>query len=243
MSGTAPPWTLAFELSNPTSGAADASSLALGRGGALVASEHVAPAMPRSEEDDLFPAIQRLLARASLKPMDLRGGRIAVSVGPGGYTGLRVACAASKVLAEAVGARCVAVPTALVALRAFRQGVAPGEQSPPSPKAAVALASKTESAWVYVEGQADATAARFVSAANLAGLVAEHGVAVLIADSHLPKVIREACAGCGVAVVPPVLSAAACLAVAVNLPDIEPELLLPVYAREPDAVTLWRLRK
>jgi len=240
MSGTALPWTLAFELSNPTSGAADASSLALGRGGALIATELVAPALPRSDEDDLFPAIQRLLARAGLKPADLRDGRIAVSVGPGGYTGLRVACAAAKVLAAAVGARCVSVPTALVALHAYRHGLTPGALPA---KAAVALASKSDSAWVYVEGDDDPTAARFIDLENANQALRDRGVGVLIADSHLPKAIREACTACGVAVVSPALSAAACLAVASGLPDIEPDSLLPVYAREPDAVTLWRLRK
>jgi NhaP-type Na+/H+ or K+/H+ antiporter len=65
---------------------------------------------------------------------------------------------------------------------------------------------------------------------------------VLIADAHLPGAIREACAGCGVWVVAPALSAAACLEVAAGLEAIDPALLVPVYAREPDAVTLWKRR-
>ncbi len=236
MSGPALPWTLAFELSNPTSGAADASSLALGRGGTVIATEHVAPAAPRSDEDDLFPAIQRLLEKAGIGVQDLRGGRMAVSVGPGGYTGLRVACAAAKTLAEAVGAACVPVPTALVALHAYRQGS--GAAGP----AAVALASKSDSAWVFVEGDEDATAARFIHAATVGEVLKQRGVSVLIADAHLPGAIREACAGCGVSVVAPALSAAACLEVAARLGAIDPALLVPVYAREPDAVTLWKRR-
>ena len=107
-------WTLAFELSNPTSGsvvapltslaplsvvapmslvaplsrAECASSIALGRvehpgtphaRAIVVDTEHVAPALPRSTEDDLFPAIDRLLRRNGLSPRDLggEGGRIA----------------------------------------------------------------------------------------------------------------------------------------------------------------------
>lgn len=236
MSGPALPWTLAFELSNPTSGAADASSLALGRGGSVIATEHVAPAAPRSDEDDLFPAIQRLLAGAGIRPADLRAGRMAVSVGPGGYTGLRVACAAAKTLAEAVGAACVPVPTALVALHGYRRGS--GGAGP----AAVALASKSDSAWVFVEGDGDATAARFIHAATVGEVLTRRGVSVLIADAHLPGAIREACVGCGVSVVAPALSAAACLEVSAGLGAIDPALLVPFYAREPDAVTLWKRR-
>ena len=238
MSGLPQPWTLAFELSNPTSGGADASSVALGRGGIVEATEHVAPAAPRSAEDDLFPAIQRLLARAGVTAKDLRGGRVAVSVGPGGYTGLRVACAAAKTLAEAVGAECVSVPTALVALRAHRGAAVQGGK-----RVAVALASKSDAAWVFVDGWQEPTAARFVTAANAAELIAENAVGVLVADSFLPAAIREACAASGVVVEAPRLSAAACLEVAEGLPSIDPALLVPVYAREPDAVTLWRNRK
>jgi tRNA threonylcarbamoyladenosine biosynthesis protein TsaB len=245
-------WTLALELSNPTSGEGDsaspgdASSIALGRvwgaGGPgarceLVWTERVAPAMARGTEDDLFPAIERAMGRVGIGTGDLRGGRIAVSVGPGGYTGLRVACAAAKSLAEATGAGCVGVPTALVALRG-RRGVAAG-----SGRTAVALASKSESAWVFVDGWQDPTAARFVSAATAGALVAEHGVGVLLADGHLPGAIRSACEGAGVAVEPIRLCAGACLEESAQLPEIDGALLVPVYAREPDAVTLWKGRK
>lgn len=231
-----PGWTLAFELSNPTSGGPDASSLALGRGKSVIATEHVVPAAPRSNEDDLFPAIQRLLSRAGIRPADLRAGRMAVSVGPGGYTGLRVACAAAKVLAETLSAVCVPVPTALVALHAHRQG------SVAAQPAAVALASKSDSAWVYVEGDDDPTAAKFLHAATVDQVLKRRGVGVLIADAHLPGAIREACAELGVSVVAPALSAAACLEVSAGLGAIDPALLVPVYAREPDAVTLWKHR-
>jgi len=238
MSGPALPWTLAFELSNPTSGGPDASSIALGRGAEVAATEHVRPALPRSAEDDLFPAIRRLLERAGIGVGDLRGGRMAVSVGPGGYTGLRVACAAAKVLAETVGGMCVPVPTALVALRALRST----DLKVSGTRAAVALASKSDSAWVYVEGDEDATAARFIHAGNVGEALGERGVSVLIADAHLPGAIREACAGIGVDVVSPALSAAGCLEVAAGLGAVDPALLVPVYAREPDAVTLWKRR-
>lgn len=238
------PLTLAFELSNPTSATAaggpgsgsDASSLALGRGASIIAAEHVAPAAPRSDTDDLFPALDRLFRRAGLAPKDLRGGRIAVSVGPGGYTGLRVACAAAATLAETVGARCVSVPTALVALRA-------ADLDAEGRTRAVALAGKADSAWVYIEHQPDPTAPRFITAATAAAYLAGHSVAALIADSFLPATIRAACAGAGIAIIPPRLSAAACLQVSATLPDIDPAQLVPIYAREPDAVTQWRERE
>ena len=243
MPGPHPPWTLAFELSNPTSapaagpGGTDASSLALGRGGSLIAAERVAPAAPRSETDDLFPALARLFARAGISPRELGGGggRIAVSVGPGGYTGLRVACAAAATLAEAVGARCVSVPTALVALIESDLQTGDGTR-------AVALASKADSAWVYIEHQPDPTAPRFITAATAAAYLAGHSVAALIADSFIPAPIRAACEAAGIRIIPPQLSAAACLRASAMLPDIDPAQLVPIYAREPDAVTQWRER-
>ncbi len=244
MSGPPHVWTLALEMSNPTSAlpgaAGDASSVAIGRAGArgmeTVGSEHIVPAAARSSDDDLFPAIERLLARTGVPVRDLRGGRIAVSVGPGGYTGLRVACAAAKSLAEAVGASCVSVPTALVALHAHGRALDGGR------KRAVALASKAESAWVHIEGRGEGHAGRIIGAGDIATMAGKDRVAVLIADSHLPAAVREECRVHGIDVVVPALSAAACLGASLGREPVDPAELNPMYAREPDAVTMWRQR-
>lgn len=58
---------------------------------------------------ELTPAIDEMLNRSNLVPADLQG--IAVAIGPGSYTGLRVALAMAKGLALANTVPLVGVPT------------------------------------------------------------------------------------------------------------------------------------
>jgi len=58
---------------------------------------------------ELAPAIDEMLKRIDLSPADLQG--IAVAIGPGSYTGLRVALALAKGLALANTVPLVGVPT------------------------------------------------------------------------------------------------------------------------------------
>src|SRR2546428_8438510 len=64
-------------------------------------------AIPHSER--LMSAVDRLLADCGLAPSDLEG--LAVSVGPGSFTGLRVGLATVKGLAMALDLPVAAVPT------------------------------------------------------------------------------------------------------------------------------------
>lgn len=68
----------------------------------------------------LFVLLDEVLARAGVQARDL--GCVAVPRGPGSFTGLRVAIAAAKGLAFALGVPVVGVPT----LRALARGVIPG---------------------------------------------------------------------------------------------------------------------
>lgn len=60
----------------------------------------------------LAPALAELLAGAGLRAADL--DRVAVTTGPGSFTGLRIGVTAAKTLAYAAGAECVAVNTLAV---------------------------------------------------------------------------------------------------------------------------------
>jgi len=62
-----------------------------------------------THSERLMPAIDRLLADAAWTPADLGG--LAVAVGPGSFTGLRVGLSAVKGLAIALGIPVAAVPT------------------------------------------------------------------------------------------------------------------------------------
>ncbi|GJM18453.1 MAG: hypothetical protein DHS20C14_06660 [Phycisphaeraceae bacterium] len=119
---------LGIETSNPSIGAGVAIADA---GGAVLDVEPVDAGTRRS--DDLMAAIDRVCARAGAKPGDL--GTIAVSVGPGSYTSIRVAVTTAKLLAEATGAGVIGVPTWASVARATAVGAYP---------AAVCLASKGE---------------------------------------------------------------------------------------------------
>ncbi|MFO0807088.1 MAG: tRNA (adenosine(37)-N6)-threonylcarbamoyltransferase complex dimerization subunit type 1 TsaB [Gemmataceae bacterium] len=63
----------------------------------------------RQHARDLLPAIHSLLKRRDWKVGDLTG--IAVSIGPGSYTGLRIGIMAAKAIAYATGCAVAAVPT------------------------------------------------------------------------------------------------------------------------------------
>lgn len=71
----------------------------------------------RHHDDHLFGAIERQLARAHVAAGDLT--RVAVTVGPGSFTGLRVGIAAAQGIARASGAATIGVPTTDVAAWPF----------------------------------------------------------------------------------------------------------------------------
>lgn len=226
--------TLAIEISNPSAaeGALDSArpGVAIGEGD-TPASATVLGVEPlakgRDHDNDLLPAIDRLTRRLAFKPRDLT--RVAVSAGPGGFTSLRLAVAAAKMICEVTGAHPRAVPTANVAARAF--------VNPASPFA-VALASKHDSVYITVFDR-DATPAgngRIITASEIPTL----GVTVLLADSYLPQEIRDACAKHAVTIAPLNLDAASCFFASLVQPDIDPLALAPIYPREPEAVTKWR---
>lgn len=182
-------------------------------------------------DDDLLPAIARVFARNNLSPRDLDS--IAVSIGPGGYTALRIAAATAKMLAASTGAACIPVPSALVARAAFADS---------SRSVAVALSSKDETAFITAFDPAtpDAPPAcppgRLMSAADVALLAAD----VLLADRYLPEAMKSAALSRGLEIAPLVLVPGACLAASRCLSAIDALQLFPLYPREPEAVTKWR---
>ena len=71
----------------------------------------------RRHDDHLFPAIDDVLGLAGIGRADLT--RIAVAIGPGSFTGLRVGIAAAQGMARASGAALVGVPTGDVIAHPF----------------------------------------------------------------------------------------------------------------------------
>ncbi len=80
---------------------------------------------PSGHGRELVPAIECLIAEAKIAKSDI--GAIAVSVGQGSYTGLRIGVTAAKTLAWALGCDLLGVPTLeALAREAVAQGVPEG---------------------------------------------------------------------------------------------------------------------
>ncbi len=195
-------------------------------------------ARDRGVDATLMPVIDRLLHQAGLQPNDLQA--LAVSIGPGGFTGLRVAISTAKLLGDALDLPIAAVPSALVAA------------SSPSPSrfpVIVALAAKADRCWCTKVDRAGECEYRIVDAPGLR--IAEEidftGITALVGDELLPADVRARAESEGVSIVPPAFSAAACLHLGeamLRRGETTSLLeLLPIYSREPEAVTLrrWRL--
>ena len=82
-------------------------SVALAQGDKLLAESHFSGPMRHSAE--IFPAITDLLSKFDKKPDQIE--QVFISVGPGSFTGLRIAVTLAKTLALANDAKIVAVDT------------------------------------------------------------------------------------------------------------------------------------
>lgn len=190
-----------------------------------------------NDEDPLMPAIDEVVRAAGLTPQDLSA--IIVSIGPGGFTGLRVAVTTAKLLAECLAIPLVGVPSALVAAAA---------SSNAGPRI-VALASKRDSSWFsVVDGNGAGVrlrgTPRAVDATSAVELFSD--VRTLLADEYVPEPIIDAARRAGVLLETPRFQADACLSVGRAMLGrnelADSAQLTPIYPREPEAVTLWRER-
>lgn len=217
---------LAIETSNPTSsGHADSDAgVALVQHGPecgfqVLGVEHLR--QTGHHDDDLMPAIDRLFTRCQVERRTL--DRVAVSIGPGGYTGLRVAVTTANVIATACQAQAVGVPTALALIR--RATI----QMP----CAVCLAVKGDSLWVHRFPENDARVLRATS-------LVDSGLAGVVGDQHLPDEVRSALQAEGVQIESPRFDPVAVAEASIHLKPSHSVRAL--YAREPEAVTRWRAR-
>ncbi len=223
--------TLAIEMTNPPPPdvRAPGGGVAVGRAEAdaveVLAVERCGRAIRGG--DALLPAIDRCMRRAGCAPSSLE--RVAVSTGPGGYTSVRMAVTIAKTICACTGAECCAVPTAEVVRAALDERVRRGA-------VVVALAWKRNDVWRarFAPGGDVPERTGLVALAELAR-EAEDGV--LVADDRLrarlalPETLR---------CLPPAFEPEAVLRLARRATPIDPAALVPIYPREPEAVTKWR---
>lgn len=210
-------------------------SVALGLQGATPRVERFDAGGER-DSDPLIPVIDRLVREMGFGPGEL--GAVAVSIGPGGFTGLRISVTAAKCMAEALGIPLLAVPSALVAAAS---ATGPGDWL-------VALAAKRDSVWLTtVTGDAENLAITGVPrVVRAVEVVLPANSRTLLADAYAPAGLVDLCRSRGLIVEEPRFDAAACWRLAIRrwqrgLVE-DPLQLAPLYPREPEAATLWRQR-
>jgi len=239
---TGPRAILALETTQRTGG------VALGLPDGRVLAERFAPA--RRHDDRLMPAVDALCRAAGLGPADLGG--VGVSLGPGGFSGLRIGLTTAKMLARTLGLPVAGVPSALVA--AAGTAAIP----PDAARLLVVLASKREHAWLtrldrrgpaesHCPGGRWELAAAPAPAPHTghAADVAWDEVDAVLADEHLPETFRAAMPA-DLPLVPPVVDPAACLVLVrarLLAGDVDDPLsLAPIYPGPPEAVVRWDAR-
>ena len=79
---------------------------------------------PMQHATELLPAVELLMDDIGFSPADI--GVVAVSIGPGSFTGVRIAVMAARTLSQVLGCRLVGVPTTeVLALNAPQDGSVP----------------------------------------------------------------------------------------------------------------------
>lgn len=208
----------------------------------------------RRSDVDLLPAIDRLARRLDVRPEDLAA--VAVSIGPGGFTGVRVGITAARMLGE-LGATLVPVPSALVAAEALRS------EAPALAEATlVLLASKVRgdeaTCWCAIaralpddRWSLEVPGLRHIDEVPLSMAASDDSgvgarVTAALGDEHVPAALRARIDAAKVEWRPARFEALHCLEVARRLlvdgATVEPAALAPLYPRPPEAVTLWEAR-
>lgn len=242
--------TLAIDASNPSMWPAMSDGMLVGgevalgevsvEGYTLLAAEPITQQSPR--DDALASTIDRLLKQQAVRPSQL--DRIAVSAGPGGFTSVRIAMITAKAMAETISAGVVVVPTAEAIARNTRR--AHGTTGP----LAVLLSGKRDTSWCAIYPEAPWASPRWpspevadvVDAEQFARLAGAEEIAALIADEHAPEGFMRWAESNRVEVIQPACSAEMVLAASADCAASDPADALPVYPREPEAVTKWRER-
>jgi tRNA threonylcarbamoyl adenosine modification protein YeaZ len=222
---------LAIELSQRSGGVAVIDPLGL---------VHEMPvAGGRRDSDELGPAIAKVLDAADVSVDEL--AMVVVDEGPGGFTGLRVSIAMGQAIAEAVGARAVSVPGALVA------AASTPELAPMIGRVLVLSAAKAGTAWgTLLERSAVGEPWLIVGRPGVISSPPPEPLMAVLADEHLDPTFRARIPGLVPVIAPRFEAAALARLGKANDPGCrghdDPACLQPCYPREPEAVRLWRER-
>ncbi|MFZ5818158.1 MAG: tRNA (adenosine(37)-N6)-threonylcarbamoyltransferase complex dimerization subunit type 1 TsaB [Bacillota bacterium] len=209
--------------------------------------------VPRAHSTRLMPLIEQAIRESGMPKTELDA--IAVGVGPGSFTGLRIGLATAKGLAFALGTRCVPVST--LAATAYGTGAQLGLVVPLFDAkrdqvftAVYAAGDRDPSTWVELMPPSHRPIEELAREVRelRAGLQHSWQFVTLCGDAAYLHADRL---GLGEAVrVAPAASllprASAVAAVGIHLlkrgGGVDPEALAPVYLRKSEAETLWESR-
>jgi tRNA A37 threonylcarbamoyladenosine modification protein TsaB len=184
-----------------------------------------------------MPSLVEIAKEISVEPREIE--LIVVSIGPGGFTGLRTAVSIAKMMSLSTGATIVPVETAEVI---------------------VSSSAQTDGLFIVVSGVKDDTfwlskvycdnnELKCESQLSSTDLFADQldGVVGVFADIYFPKPVNELCNDYNVPIHQSCCDAVSLLKLGLKYHcegiNIDPKMLLPLYPREPEAVRLWKLKR
>lgn len=184
----------------------------------------------------LMPMVERVMVRSGFSFVDI--DRIAVTTGPGSFTGMRIGIAAARALSLATGAPVIGLPTLKVMAETARRLQALSEPDLPLPPVLmIAVDARKEQVYAQMFGAGFDThaAAAVLSPADAASLVPAGAVAVAgsgatLLAQHIDRSRTDA-----IFLFPELQPNAACLlSLAYDAPANESPVR-PLYLRPPDA--------
>ena len=187
------------------------------------------------DRDSVMPALDKAINLVGGNPKKIDA--VLVSIGPGGFTGLRVAVATAKMISLATGANIVSVETAI--------GVVGADEHAPQ-KSLVISAIKNSTCWLSVVDKDHWTCkSGLIEFEEFEQLI--HGQCVIYSDSFLPDEVASTCNDSGVEIRMVSSRASSIMYIGLRFlaegKTIDPNALLPLYPREPEAVRNWKAQR
>jgi tRNA A37 threonylcarbamoyladenosine modification protein TsaB len=184
------------------------------------------------DKDSVMPALEQAVLMVGGTPNQIN--TVFVSIGPGSFTGLRIATATAKMISCTTGAVVVPVETALGVVSADTHHLS---------RSIVVSAIKKENCWLSVvtKNPTWCCDGRLSNIYELPTYM-EHG-SILYGDSFLPDEILKQCEEAGVPIRAMQSTATSIMEVGQTFGSenhIDPTALLPLYPREPEAVRRWK---
>lgn len=217
-----------------TSTAASAACVLRGDGEVFeVAPDPAALAARPAHARELMPAVADVMDRAGLGYGDLEA--IAVGVGPGTFTGLRIGIATARALASANGLQLRPVSS----LAALAAGIEAQAEAPPSLLAVIDAKRGEVFAAEYEQGGDRRWGPLALSPEELANRIRTEGASPLAAGDGSVR-FRGVLEAAGTSVMPDdsrahVVRALHVCRLAAAVPGVAPQAVLPDYLRAPDA--------